>query len=382
MGLTPRKDGWYVQFPVVDDGKVLMWGRGIPGAKLKRWKTHTTNKTMAKQQEAMIKTDLMKGVVKSERIQGPGTLKALAGIYINAPEIKRQSGYRWKAATLQKKILPFFGDKRLAVFTHRLFEDYREYRRAQPGLEGTSLKPASVNRDLSLLKHLFSYAVREGWLDKNPVSRVKLDKEDNARDRVLDPEEFERLQVHSAPHLQTINLVAYQTAMRLGEILGLMWDRVDFKSAVIRLRGEDTKTKEGRIIPLAPALTKKLKDLYIVRYLHEPHVFLLDGKSVGSTKTAFKNACRRAEIRGFRFHDFRHTAITNMRRAGIDHLTIMRITGHKTLSVFKRYNSFLEGDLRQASNQFNTYLTLAHQGDLTVSPKSLINQSIAGVAQW
>ena len=58
MGLTKRKDGWYVEFPVVDDGKVLQLASGTPGAKMKRWKTGSDNKTMAKQQEAMIKTDL------------------------------------------------------------------------------------------------------------------------------------------------------------------------------------------------------------------------------------------------------------------------------------------------------------------------------------
>ena len=63
-----------------------------------------------------------------------------------------------------------------------------------------------------------------------------------------------------------------------------------------------------------------------------------------------------------------------MRRAGIDHLTIMRITGHKTLEVFKRYNSFLEGDLKEEANRFNTYLTLAHQADRGEIHKPAINQ--------
>jgi integrase len=156
--------------------------------------------------------------------------------------------------------------------------------------------------------------------------------------------------------------MAYQTGMRSGEILNLTWDRVDLKAGLIRLKAEDTKTDDARIVPLTSELTVCLKDLYKVRYLHKSHVFLVDGQSVQSVKTAFRAACRRAKITGFRFHDFRHTAVTNMRRAGIDHLTIMKITGHKTLSVFKRYNSFLEGDLKDAAQRFNTYLTLAHQG--------------------
>jgi len=121
-------------------------------------------------------------------------------------------------------------------------------------------------------------------------------------------------------------------------------------------------------------LTTQLKDLYKVRYLHEPHVFLVNGKSVSSIKTAFTAACRRAKIEGFRFHDFRHTAVTDMRRAGIDHLTIMRITGHKTLEVFTRYNSFLESDLKEAGHRLNTYITLAHRDQNSDIQKSSINQ--------
>jgi integrase len=161
--------------------------------------------------------------------------------------------------------------------------------------------------------------------------------------------------------------MAYQTGMRSGEILNLTWDRVDLKSGLIRLKAEDTKTDDARLVPLTADLTVSLRGLYKVRYLHEPHVFLVDGNSIQSVKTAYKAACRRAGIKGFRFHDFRHTAITNMRRAGIDHLTIMRITGHKTMEVFKRYNSFLEGDLKDAAQRFNTYLTLTHERETAAS---------------
>ena len=373
MGLTKRKDGWYVEFPVVDDGKVLTLARGTPGSKLKRWKTLTPNKTIAKQQEAMIKTDLMKGRIKSVEDGQTRTFHFLATQYLQLADIKRQSSYSWKQTAIKNRFLPVFGTKVLDGITTIHIEAYRESRRLDPGLQGTSLKVSSLNRDLALLKHMFSYAVREGWLEKNPSSRIKLEKENNARDRVLEPEEFTRLQAHSVPYLQAINLVAYQTGMRQGEILHLTWDRVDLKAEVIRLQAEDTKSNEGRLVPLTPELTDLLRGLYKVRYLHEDHVFLVKGQSVSSIKTAFNAACRRAGVQGFHFHDFRHTAVTNMRRAGIDHLTIMKITGHKTLEVFKRYNSFLEGDLRGAAHQFNTYLTRAHSATSNDSPKSLIN---------
>ena len=150
--------------------------------------------------------------------------------------------------------------------------------------------------------------------------------------------------------------------MRWGEIVNLTWDKVDMKGGFIRLKGEDTKTRKGRLIPLDlfPGLPEMFKELYKVRALHTSHVFLNGDRPIYSMKGAFQAACRRAGITNFRFHDFRHTAITNMRRSGIDALTIMQISGHKTMVCFTRYNSFREADLRAAAEKSNTYLTLAH----------------------
>jgi integrase len=150
--------------------------------------------------------------------------------------------------------------------------------------------------------------------------------------------------------------------MRWGEIVRLTWDKVDLKGGFIRLKGKDTKSWEGRLIPLDvfPGLREMYKELHKARALHESHVFLHDGQPVLSLKGAFMAACKGVGITNFRFHDFRHTAITNMRRAGIDLLTIMEISGHKTMVCFTRYNSFREADLKAAALKSNTYLTLAH----------------------
>src|SRR5689334_16435211 len=73
----PKVWSYYVEFQVIDDGNTLTLARGVPGAKLKRWNVFSSNKTVAKQQEAIIMTDLMKGIVKSKQVQGPMTFKAL-----------------------------------------------------------------------------------------------------------------------------------------------------------------------------------------------------------------------------------------------------------------------------------------------------------------
>ncbi|MEX0828938.1 MAG: hypothetical protein WD032_01715 [Nitrospirales bacterium] len=88
-------------------------------------------------------------------------------------------------------------------------------------------------------------------------------------------------------------------------------------------------------------------------------------------QAALKGTCDRAKIDGFHFHDFRYATITNMCRAGIDHLRILKIAGYKTLEVFKQYNGFLKGKLPEAACRFNPYLTRASSAILTDSPQLL-----------
>jgi integrase len=181
------------------------------------------------------------------------------------------------------------------------------------------------------------------------------------RDEILEPAQFDTLQQHPSSDLRPINLLAYQTAMRRGEILGLTWDKVDEKKGFIWLSAEDTKTDEGRIVPLSPELRATFAELRKTRALHEKCVFLREGQFVADFRGAFVTACKLAGIEGFRFHDVRLMATTNMRRAGIDPLAIMQISGHKTMECFTRYNSFREPDLSAAADRLNTHLTPAHR---------------------
>jgi integrase len=266
---------------------------------------------------------------------------------------------------VEQRFLPVFGAGRLiTAITPESIEAYYQSRRKEVAL-------ATANRELAAVKHMFSWAcgtarklpLAHPYLDKNPARAVWKETEDNVRDEILEPAQFEELQAHSASYLGPINLVAYATGMRWGEIVNLTWDKVDLKGGFIRLKGKDTKSGEGRLIPLDvfPGLREMFKELHKTRALHEQHVFLHDGQPVRSLKGAFQAACKGAGVTNFRFHDLRHTAITNMRRAGIDPLTIMRISGHKTMVCFTRYNSFREADLRAAAFKSNTYLTLAHK---------------------
>lgn len=200
---------------------------------------------------------------------------------------------------------------------------------------------------------------------------------------MLSREEFDQLLAAAPTHLRPILLIAYHTGMRKSEILNLTSDRVDLKTGVIHLRPEDTKTQEGRIIPLTKELSETLKNATI--YLDSlgkpvPHIFTYAGRRLGSVRWAFETACRQAAIANLVFHDLRHTFVTKIRRAGVDYLRIIAITGHKTMVAFKRYHTIDHQDLHQTIGQLDTYMGTSPASDKLPSPNSLKINS-APVAQ-
>src|SRR5215813_605798 len=193
-------------------------------------------------------------------------------------------------------------------------------------------------------------AEEEGIVEKVP--RVRLYKPDNARERVLTEEEYQRLLAVSPVHLQRIIICAYETGMRSGEIQYLTWPKVDLKAGFIRLEGKDTKTGEGRAVPISSVLSEVLGD--IRKETPEGKITPIDGQvftwkgkpMTEGWKTAFKTACRKASLTDLHFHDLRHTFVTQKVREGHDYKRIMAITGHKTFAVFQRYNNPTEDDVK------------------------------------
>jgi integrase len=109
-----------------------------------------------------------------------------------------------------------------------------------------------------------------------------------------------------------------------------------------------------------------LADLAKVRSLATNHVFLYDGKPIVSINRAFWTAKREAGVTNFRFHDLRHCASTNLRRAGVDTATAMKIVGHKSEKMWKRYNAIEESDLNNAMLKLNKY----HETNTLLTPTS------------
>jgi integrase len=271
--------------------------------------------------------------------------KDLAAWYLELPEVKAKRSYVRDCYSV-KNLLPFFGDRLLKDITPALVEAYRQRRLGQPSKRAPygPTKPASVNRKLAVFKTIFNKAIKNDKAEKNPAQGVKLLKENNERNRILSPDEYTRLLAHCPAHIKPVVKVAYYTGMRQGEILNLTWGQVDVKEGFIKLEAWDTKTSAPRLVPLTRELVEMLKAM--PRGLPAVKVFTYAGRQIGAIKRGFTTACKGAGIEDFTFHDLRHTAINNWRLQGHDYFRIMAATGHKTMTVFKRYNTVSKEELR------------------------------------
>jgi integrase len=218
------------------------------------------------------------------------------------------------------------------------------------------------------LKTVLNRAVRHGKLNANPIERVKKILENNIRMKTLSQDEFDNLWIACPEHLRPIVLMAYYTGMRRSEIVYLTWNEVDIEKGFIRLTADRTKTKIGRTIPLHPRIRALLN--MQPRGLHTDRVFLRNGKPFDEIKRSFGTACRKAGLEDFTFHDLRHCALNNLRLAGNDYFRIMAVSGHKTMSVFKRYNLVTEEELSKinwhdqavSEGQLDTYVDTKGKG--------------------
>lgn len=229
-----------------------------------------------------------------------------------------------------------------------------------------SVSNAEINRELTILKRMFTLAMQAGRLLHRP--HIPLLREDNTRTGFFEPEQFASVYAHLPEALKPIVEFAYITGWRIvSEVLPLEWRQVDFEAGEVRLDPGTTENGEGRVFPFTDDLRRLLQERHDehVRLRKsgkvEPHVFLrMVAKGRGGTKeprpirslnNAWDTACVAAGCPGRIPHDLRRTAVRNMVRRGIPERVAMQLSGHKTRSVFERYNIVSGGDLKAAAAQ-------------------------------
>lgn len=210
-------------------------------------------------------------------------------------------------------------------------------------------KPATVNRHLATLKHMFTKACDWNMVEEEVLKRirkVKMIQENNRRLRYLTKEECQRLVNACSNHLKPIVITALNTGMRKEEILSLKWSNVDLVNGFILL--DVTKNGNRREIPINSTLKATLQS--IIRRIDTDYVFYeeaieqVDGKEFrkakrfGNVRKSFLTACRRANIRDFHFHDLRHCFASHLVMAGVDITSVKELLGHASLTMTMRYS--------------------------------------------
>jgi integrase len=271
-------------------------------------------------------TEAIEGRWFEKRIVGNIPFSELAETYLERATI------HLKSAKSERDRVKFwvreFGNRPIGQITRGEIEDWQR-RRAQTN------KPATVNRMLCRLRHLFNKAVEWELLDESPVRRLKFLRENNARLRYLSLDECRKLiDACIASHMKATVTVALHTGMRQGEILNLKWDDLDLGTRSILIR--DSKNGERRHVPMDSTLAT-----LFASYPHTPgsdYVFPnAQGGRMKWVQKAFRNALARAGITDFHFHDLRHTFASQWMMNGGDLYVLKEILGHKTVQMTQRY---------------------------------------------
>jgi len=292
------------------------------------------------------------------------TFSELTAWYLKLESVKSLASYSILQVYL-RKFNSEFGQMIVSKIKPAELENLRERRKK----EGCA--DATIDHEIGTARTMVFKAFDNDIVGGDTIRTFKkmkklVKRNGNARDKILSQDEFKNLLSNAPLHIQRIMMTAYYTGMRKGEILNLTWDKIDLKNQLICLESSDTKDKEARKIPICDDLNVVL--LSIPRAIHDNHIFLFKGKPVKDIRTALRNACDKANIPygrfqkdGFIFHDYRHTANTNMRKAGVPESVIMAITGHSTREMFDRYNTIDAGDIKQAMEQVQTFLANSDQ---------------------
>ena len=248
-----------------------------------------------------------------------------------------------KAARCARYLKEEFGGMKATEINTPKIKHYIE-KRMEEGLSN-----ASINRELAALKRMFNLAARCTPSKVAHVPYIPKLKENNVRKGFFEHEEFLSLREYLPDYLKPVVTFAYHTGWRRSEIIGLKWNQVDLHEKTVRLEPGETKNDEGRTLYMELALWEMMKDLHSKRRLGCPFVFHRNGEEIKDFRGSWERACKEAGIPGMLFHDFRRTAVRNMTKAGIAERVAMTVSGHKTRSVFDRYNIVSPEDLKEAA---------------------------------
>jgi len=290
------------------------------------------------------------------------TLADFAPEYLQYMETRgRSKNYvRLHKLFLDRYLIAEFGADRLSDIKPGAIEKYMDKRLVALTPRGTKTSPATVFQELMCLSALFEQAIVRGHATTNPVRRVEKPKSKNLIERYLETKEEEALLARAPLPLQPLIQTALHTGLRKGELINLTWPDVDLEENRIFVRPKEDKAggveawapkrNKARAVPINSDLRKILEA--IPRSLVSPYVFV--NPETGKLwheidlNLAWYATLKKAGIKGFRFHDMRHTFASRLVQAGVSLKTVAQLLGHSSVVVTERYSHLAPSNLENA----------------------------------
>jgi len=311
--------------------------------------THTTKVTIAKRLRDVRLAEVAQGKFINLGIQKV-TFDMLATDLEQEYISRRRRSLKRLRISIQH-LRNFFGGNRASSITTDRVRAYIIKRQKK-------VDDPTINRELATLKRMFNLAMQSTPPKVQQKPYIPMLKENEPRKGFFEHHEYRAVRDQLKGHLKIICTVGYFTGMRDQEVLKMEKSWVDLMEREINIPAWAAKNGTARSVPLNDELFRMLS-FQMTQRPDNPLMFCKpDGSKIGGFRCAWKAACREAGYPDKLFHDFRRTAARNMSRAGVPETVIMAIIGHKTRSMFDRYNITSKEDKRNAMEKLTEYVNL------------------------
>ena len=325
--------------------------------------THTPNKRLARQLLARWETEVFEGRFHLPK-SAPPHFETWAEEFLK--RVSHPNTRRRYASSIGKLKAEFSG-VRMSDITADRIEAYKEARLVE------GVEPATVNRDLRVLRRILRLAERKQFIVRNPFLQVEFLKSSNPRPpHIVTFEEEEKILAAAAPHIRMLVILILETGIRSHrEALSLRWDAIDFVNDLIRV--QESKTRSGlRSISLSSRCKSELlRWRELVSAEVSPFVFpnyRIPGQPMRDVRQGWANALRKAGISYFWLYQLRHSHASRLSAAGVSDLFVAQMIGHSSPGILQRYSKAID-QYRRAIRKLEDLRARSEQPEPYASPE-------------